>query len=83
VNLFGLDVARTPTYRDVDRAAGQYPLVLFSHGNAGIRFQSLFLAAHLASHGYIVASPDHQGTRSSTSLAGVIDPQVVTNRRRT
>jgi predicted dienelactone hydrolase len=80
VNLFGLDVARTPTYRDVDRAAGQYPLVLFSHGNGGIRFQSLFLAAHLASHGYIVASPDHQGNTFLDIGAGVIDAQVLTNR---
>jgi predicted dienelactone hydrolase len=80
VNLFGLDVARTPTYRDVDRAAGQYPLVLFSHGNSGIRFQSIFLATHLASHGYVVASPDHEGNTFVDILAGVIDPQVVVNR---
>ena len=80
VNLFGLDVARTPTYRDVDRAAGQYPLVLFSHGNAGIRFQSIFLATHLASHGYIVASPDHQGNTFLDIAAGIVDGQVVVNR---
>ena len=37
------------------------PLLVFSHGNSGIRQQSTFLTTHLASHGYIVAAPDHVG----------------------
>jgi predicted dienelactone hydrolase len=82
VNLFGFDVARTPTYRDVARAAGAFPLVLFSHGNAGIRFQSIFLAAHLASHGYVVASPDHHGNTFLDIGAGTIDGSSVGNRPR-
>jgi predicted dienelactone hydrolase len=80
VNLFGFDVARTPTYRDVARAAGPFPLVLFSHGNAGIRFQSIFLAAHLASHGYVVASPDHHGNTFLDIGAGIVDAQSAANR---
>lgn len=35
------------------------PVVMFSHGNTGIRYQSMFLTEWLASHGYIVAAPDH------------------------
>jgi len=42
-------------------AAGPFPLVVFSHGNDGIRFQSWFLMEHLASHGFVVAAPDHVG----------------------
>jgi predicted dienelactone hydrolase len=80
VNLFGFDVARTPTYRDVARAAGPFPVVLFSHGNGGIRFQSIFLAAHLASHGWVVASPDHHGNTFLDIGAGVIDAQSAVNR---
>ena len=38
-----------------------FPLVAFSHGNGGIRFQSIFYCEHLASHGYVVAAPDHLG----------------------
>lgn len=38
---------------------GPFPLVVFSHGNFGIRFQSWFLCELLASHGFVVASPDH------------------------
>ena len=74
VNLFGVDIARTPTYRDVAIAPGPFPLVLFSHGNAGIRFQSIFLAAQLASHGYVVASPDHRGNTFLDIALGIVDP---------
>jgi len=80
VNLFGFDVARTPSYRDVARSDGAFPVVLFSHGNAGIRFQSIFLATHLASHGYIVASPDHHGNTFLDIGAGTIDAQSFVNR---
>lgn len=38
------------------------PLVLFSHGLGGFRRQSTFLTTHLASHGYVVAAPDHGGS---------------------
>ena len=37
------------------------PVVLFSHGFAGTRLQSKFICSHLASHGYVVAAPDHAG----------------------
>ncbi len=40
---------------------GPFPLVVFSHGNQGIRFQSFFLCETLASHGFVVAAPDHAG----------------------
>src|SRR5206468_10986687 len=80
VTLFGFDIARTPTYRDVPVAGGFHNAVLFSHGNGGIRFQSIFLATHLASHGYIVASPDHHGNTFLDIGAGIVDPQVVVNR---
>ena len=44
---------------DVDHRGGPYPLVAFSHGFGGIRYQSSFLTEHLASHGFVVVSPDH------------------------
>ena len=61
VQVLGIEVLETPSYRDVAIADGPFPVVLFSHGNGGIRFQSFFFAAHLASHGYVVVSPDHHG----------------------
>ena len=39
--------------------AGPLPVVVFSHGNTGIRWQSIFLTEALAAHGYVVVAPDH------------------------
>jgi len=35
------------------------PVLLFSHGYGGIRWQSIEITEHLATHGYIVVAPDH------------------------
>jgi predicted dienelactone hydrolase len=45
----------------LDYINAPYPLLLFSHGSYGVRWQSVFYTVHLASHGYIVVSPDHKG----------------------
>jgi predicted dienelactone hydrolase len=37
------------------------PLLAFSHGSSGIRYQSAFLTEHAATHGYVVVAPDHRG----------------------
>lgn len=60
------------------RDDGPYPLVLFSHGSYGIRFQSVFWTLYLASHGYVVAAPDHPGnTLYEALLEGVGDANEV------
>src|SRR5207249_3427899 len=61
VQVFGIELFPTPTYRDVARAPGASPLILYSHGSGGIRFENLELAVHLASHGYVIVSADHPG----------------------
>ena len=38
---------------------GRFPVVLFSPGSAGVRTQNTAWAEELASHGYVVAAPDH------------------------
>jgi predicted dienelactone hydrolase len=50
-------------YRDAppDPHGAPYPLVAFSHGYGGIRYQSPFLTEHLARHGFVVVSVDHTG----------------------
>ena len=49
----------TDAYRDLRPSPkGPFPLVLFSHGFAGWREQSTFLTTHLATWGFVVASPD-------------------------
>lgn len=42
-------------------AAGPFPLAVFSHGHQGYAENSGFLMEHLASHGFVVAAPDHTG----------------------
>jgi predicted dienelactone hydrolase len=54
-SLAGIATREAPVLSDA------FPLVLFSHGYGGVRFQSVFFTEHLASHGFVVASPDHPG----------------------
>ncbi len=80
VVILGIPIADTPNFRGVEVAEGSFPLLLFSHGNNGLRIQSLFWASHLASHGYVVVSPDHHGNTFIDQLQGLVDPNVATNR---
>jgi predicted dienelactone hydrolase len=41
--------------------AGGYPVLIFSHGSFLYGGSSSYLARHFASHGWIVAAPDHVG----------------------
>ena len=55
-------------------ADGPFPLLVFSHGSLGIRFQSFFLAETLASHGFIVVAPDHQGNTAQDLVFDTLEP---------
>ncbi len=57
-DLTGISVEFAPAVK----GGGPYPLVVFSHGMGGIRFQSVFLTEHLATHGFVVVAPDHPGS---------------------
>ncbi len=50
-------------YREAKPAAegGPFPLIAFSHGSRGIRYQSIYLTEHWAQHGFVVVAPDHPG----------------------
>jgi predicted dienelactone hydrolase len=54
--------------RNAPARDGKFPLLVFSHGNGGFRHQNTFQAEYLASHGYIVAAPDHTGNAALTVL---------------
>jgi len=68
--LEAIRVFKNNAVRDARVRPGKYPLVLFSHGNGGVRFQNIFLCEHLASHGFIVVSPDHTNNCSLTAIEG-------------
>lgn len=60
VLIYSLD-GRALRDAEPDSANGPYPLVMFSHGSSGLRYQSLFLTEHLASYGFVVVAADHPG----------------------
>jgi len=61
--------------RDARGREGPHPAVVFSHGFSGHRRQSTHLCTHLASHGYVVAAPDHVGNTLSDVMASIADPE--------
>ncbi len=61
-------------YEGLPAAPGPFPVVLFSHGFAGYRYQSTFLTTALASWGFVVAAPEHL----SRDLTAVLDGRIST-----
>jgi len=59
-------------YRDLplDTDHGPYPVILFIHGTAGFRTQSLTFMTHWASRGFVVVSSDHTGITLADVLGG-------------
>jgi predicted dienelactone hydrolase len=51
----------SPARRNATPAAGAWPVIVFSHGFGGVRFQSYFLTERLATHGFVVIAMDHPG----------------------
>lgn len=60
--------------RDARVREGKFPLIIFSHGNGGTRYQNTFWCDYMASHGYIIASADHTGNARITILDGKVIP---------
>ena len=58
-------------YRDLplDGARGPYPVVVFIHGTAAFRTQSLHIMAHWASRGFVVVAADHPGLNLADTLS--------------
>lgn len=53
----------------LDTAHGPYPVVVFVHGTAAFRTQSLSLATHWASRGFVVIAADHPGLQLGDMLS--------------
>lgn len=64
------DAVRDAAPREPSGQDGMFPIVLFSHGSSGVRMQSTYLTVFLASHGYVVAAPDHLGNTLSDAVLG-------------
>lgn len=73
--FFALGLVSPVAFEGATLTADTYlPLVLFSHGNCGVSFQSTPLMEHLASHGMIVVSPNHTGNTVNECFSGAQDP---------
>jgi hypothetical protein len=53
----------------LDGDHGPYPVVIFIHGTASFRTQSLLQVTHWASRGFVVVAADHPGLTLADSLA--------------
>ena len=65
----GLPEAAQRALRGAEPARGRFPLVAYFHGATGHRREASELCTHLASHGYLVASPDFTGNTMGDMLA--------------
>lgn len=54
--------------------ARRFPLIVFSHGSGGLRYQSFFLTEILASHGFVVVAPSHVGNTLLDEIGGTSAP---------
>jgi len=65
------DLTQTPTnafrFAAFDGSHEPYPVIVFSHGLGSMRVQSYEQCERLASHGFIVVSPDHPGNAMVTN----------------
>lgn len=73
----GLSVPSELGLADAPPAPGPFPLVVYSHGNGGLRYVSAFLTEHLASHGFVVVAPDHVGNTAIDNFAGTSEDQAI------
>lgn len=63
-----------------DYISAPYPLLIFSHGNGGLRIQNFTMCEWLASFGFVVVAPDHTGNSMVTCFPeGVVifDPLLI------
>lgn len=78
----GLQVPSEMGLADAPVAPGPFPLVVYSHGNGGLRYVSAFLTEHLASQGFVVVAPDHTGNTAIDSFAGTSEDRSLVSQDR-
>ena len=82
VSAPGLPEGLQHAVRDAQPSPGRYPLILNSHAAASHRRDAALLGPHLASHGYVVAAPDHPGDTIADIVTShrASDEETVANR---
>ncbi len=54
-----------------DTATVEKPVIVFSHGMGSVRTELQYLARHLASYGFVVASVEHPGSNEANTNAAI------------
>lgn len=67
---------RQAAVRDAEPRAGSFPYVINMHGWAGFRVEFTYLSTHLASHGYLVVSPDIPGSTAGDVAEFFANPDI-------
>ena len=57
-----------PLTGTVAAGGSPFPVVLFSHGSGAYRPSYIYWCEYLASHGFVVAAPDHPGSARFTTM---------------
>ncbi len=82
IDISGMDKTfKTVARREATIAEGTFPILIFSHGNGGMRAQSTFWCDQMASHGFIVAAVDHTRNACATSYNGTVIPYDMEGRK--
>jgi predicted dienelactone hydrolase len=66
----GVEFESAAAQHDAPAAAGSFPLIVFSHGRTGMRFNYSLLCEALAARGAVVVSSDHPGDVLTDWLMG-------------
>ena len=64
----------TNATRDASAIAGEYPVVLYSHCYTCTRWSAHAVMERLASHGFVVVAPDHEGDTLFDRLGRIESP---------
>lgn len=63
--------------RDAEMVTDRFPYIINMHGWSGFRVEFTYLSTHLASHGYLVVSPDIPTSTAPEVAAFFEDPAIV------
>ena len=73
--ILGFVLPSSIAYEDAPAGPPAFaPLIVFSHGSGGSSWQSIYLMEALASHGFVVAAPNHTGNTVYDQFAGTSVP---------
>lgn len=72
-------ILKQAAVREADALEGEFPFVLNMHGWSGFRVEFTYINTHLASHGYLVVSPDMPGSTAGDVAEFFADPSIQNN----